>query len=172
MLKTAEHPPIRRFRGRIALVASRYNPEFVDGLLEAATAVLTAAGAQIEVARVPGAFEIPVAVSALLEREFNEPEAILCLGLIWQGETNHAQQIGGAVTQALMELSWTTGVPIIHEVITVTTEAQAKARCLDPSTNRGKEAALTALDVLETLKTIRAEPEPEPARPDIRRPRR
>lgn len=154
-----------RFNGHIAIVASRYNREYVDGLLTAATQVLTAAGARLEVVRVPGAFEIPVAVSALLEREFNEPDAIICLGLIWQGETNHAAQIGGAVTQALMELSWTTGVPIIHEVITVTTEAQAKARCLDLSGNRGTEAGQTALEIVQTLEEIREEPEPPPARP-------
>lgn len=168
MLKKTDRLATQRFQGRIAIIASRYNHEYVDGLVAAATEVLKPSGAILEVFRVPGAFEIPVTASALLERDDCEPDAIICLGLIWQGETNHAQQIGQAVTQALMELSWTTGVPIIHEVITVTTEAQAKARCLDKATNRGTEAAQTALTMVETLQSIReeaenrSEPPPEP----------
>lgn len=168
MLKTAERLPVRRFKGRIAIVASRYNLEHVDGLLRGASEVLVEAGARVEVVRVPGAFEIPVAVSALLEREVEEPEAIVCLGLIWKGETNHAEHIGGAVTQALMELSWTTGVPVIHEVITVSTEDQARVRCLEPGTNRGTEAAHTALDILRTLEEVRSPCTP-PENPKPRR---
>lgn len=170
MLKKSDRLATQRFQGRIAIIASRYNHEYVDGLVAAATEVLKPSGAILEVFRVPGAFEIPVTASALLERDDCEPDAIICLGLIWQGETNHAQQIGQAVTQALMELSWTTGVPIIHEVITVTTEAQAKARCLDKATNRGTEAAQTALAMVETLQSIReeaenlSEPPPEPTK--------
>ncbi len=89
---------------------------------------------------VPGAFEIPVAVATVARRFERRPDAVICLGLIWQGETTHAQHIGEAVTGALMRLAVETGVPVIHEVLTTATAEQARARCLTPETNRGTEA--------------------------------
>lgn len=155
MLK-ASHPkdPLRT-DGRFAIVCSRYNSEYTEPMLAAARAVLEAAGASaVEVIRVPGAFEIPVAASAVARRARPRVRAILCLGVIWQGETSHADQIGGAVTRALMEIGLATGIPCIHEVLTVQDRKQAKARCIDPATNRGVEAAHAALEIAETLAGI------------------
>ena len=132
---------------RIAIVASRYNEVHVDGMLNAARQHLVQAGASIEEVRVPGAFEIPVAVACLLRRSANKPHAVLCLGVIWVGETLHAQHIGEAVTSALMGLQVGAAIPCIHEVLTVSSDEQARARCLDPKTNRGLEAAATALEM-------------------------
>jgi len=132
---------------RIAVVASRYNEVHVEGMLSAARQHLAQAGASVEEVRVPGAFEIPVAVACLLRRSGTKPDAVLCLGVIWVGETLHAQHIGEAVTSALMGLQVAAGVPCIHEVLTVSSEEQARARCLDPKTNRGLEAAATALEM-------------------------
>ena len=132
---------------RIAIVASRYNELYVDGMLAAARGYLVHSGASVEEVRVPGAFEIPVAVSCLLKRIEGRPDAILCLGVIWVGETSHAQHIGEAVTSALMALQIETAAPCIHEVLSVRSEEQAKARCLEPKTNRGLEAAATALEM-------------------------
>jgi 6,7-dimethyl-8-ribityllumazine synthase len=108
----------------------------------------------VEVVRVPGAFETPVAAAALARRKTERPDAVIILGLIWKGETTHADQIGGAVTDALMRLSIETGIPMVHEVITVATAEQARARCLDPKTNRGVEAARTALSIAATLRKL------------------
>ena len=142
--------------GRFALVAARYNSRYVEGMLRAAKAELLAAGsAVIEVIRVPGAFEIPVAAAALARRAEQRPEAILCLGVIWQGETTHAQHIGEAVTTALMQLAVETGVPVVHEVLTLAQPQQAKVRCLDPKTNRGTEAARTALEMARLLRQLK-----------------
>lgn len=155
MLK-ASHPkdPLRT-DGRFAIVCSRYNAEYTEPMLAAAREVLEAAGAAaVEVVHVPGAFEIPVAAAALARRERPRVLAILCLGVLWQGETTHAEQIGGAVTRALMEIGLETGVPCIHEVLTVRTRTQAKARCIDPATNRGVEAAHAALEIAEALAGI------------------
>ncbi len=139
----------------IAIVCSRYNSRYTDGLLRGARRVLKSAGAaKITVVRVPGSFEIPIAASALARR-VSPPDAVICLGVIWQGETTHADHIGKAVTDGLMRISLDTGVPCIHEVITVKTEEQARARCLDPETNRGSEAAHTALEMANLLKTQR-----------------
>lgn len=140
---------------KVAIVASRYNELYVNGMLNAARQVLIDSGAQVEEVRVPGAFEIPVAVSCLLQRRDDCPHAVLCLGLIWTGETSHAQHIGEAVTTALMHLQVQFEVPCIHEVLTVRSEEQARARCLDAKTNRGLEAATTALEMGVLLKRLR-----------------
>lgn len=139
---------------RVALVASRYNERFVNGMLTAARGHLEDAGAIVEEVRVPGAFEIPVTAACLARRSANRPDAIVCLGVIWQGETDHAQHIGGAVTAALMTLQIETGVPCVHEVLTVRTEEQARVRCLEPKTNRGLEAASTALEMGRVLRGL------------------
>ena len=134
--------------GRFVIVASRYNAKHVDGMVRAAKA-------EVEVVRVPGAFEIPVAAAVVARRTVDRPRAVVCLGLLWQGETTHAQHIGEAVTDALMHIAVETGVPMIHEVLTVATVAQADARCLAPGTNRGIEAARTALDMAGLLAGLR-----------------
>ena len=101
----------------------------------------------VELIRVPGAFEIPVAVARLTKREPKRPEAVLCLGVILRGKTKHADHIGHSVTQSLAQIAITSGIPVIHEVLLLETKAQAKARCLSSKTNRGTEGAHTALEM-------------------------
>ena len=139
---------------RIAIVASRYNARFVDGLLRAAKATLEKAGAEARVVRVPGAFEIPVVV-AELARSSKPPAAIVCLGVILRGATHHAQTICDAITQSLARIAATSGVPVIHEVLMVESEQQARERCLDPKHNRGVEAAQTALEMVRVMAQLR-----------------
>ena len=147
--------PIAEARGaRVAIVASEYNRPYVDGMLEAATRHLEEAGAVLEVVRVPGAFEIPVAAAALARRGEGSPHAIVCLGVIWQGETQHADHVGAAVTQALMDIQVRSGIPCVHEVLTVRSEEQARARCLDAGTNRGVEAANTAVAMARLIQRL------------------
>ncbi len=158
MLKSTRRKTPPHSGGRFAIVCSQYNPEYTQPMCQAAEAVLAAAGARIEVIHVPGAFEIPVAAAALLARRSARPDAVLCLGLILQGETNHADHIGEAVTRALMDLSIRTGIPCIHEVLTVQTREQAEKRCVAEDTNRGAEAAHTGLRLANTLKSLRRGP--------------
>lgn len=140
---------------RFTLVAAQYNARFVDGLVEAALATLRQAETpDPEVLRVPGSWEIPVVAAAVARRERGRPDAVLCFGVIWQGETWHAQHIGDAVSDALMALAVESGIPVIHQVLTIATEEQAVARCLDPKTNRGVEAARTALAMAQLMRTI------------------
>lgn len=139
--------------GSFAIVASRYNARYVDSMLNAAAHELKRAGAKVQVVRVPGAYEIPV-VAAKLSTLSPKPSAIICLGVILRGETTHAQHIGEAVSQALMQIQITHGVPVIHEVLLLENKQQADARCLDPKHNRGVEAAQTALEMARVMAQI------------------
>ena len=137
----------RKFDARnaeFAIVASKYNGRYVDAMLRAAQAELKRARAKVRVVRVPGAYEVPV-VAARLARKSPAPAAIICLGVILRGQTVHAAHIGDAVSRALMEIQLKQEVPVIHEVLLLEHEEQARARCLGAKHNRGTEAAQTAL---------------------------
>src|SRR5215470_6737965 len=144
MLKALKRISYRANRASFAIIASQYNARYVDAMLRAAIAELKKARAKsIQVIRVPGAYEIPV-VAARLARE-GSVSAIVCLGVILRGETTHAAHIGEAVSQALMQIQVKYEVPVIHEVLLLENEAQARVRCLRRKHNRGTEAAQTAL---------------------------
>ena len=132
---------VRSFQPRFALVVSEYNREYCDALLASARAVLKKH--EIKVVRVPGAFEIPLQVQRLACTK--RYAAVIALGVVWQGRTQHAQEVIRAVTDALMRISLETDVPVLHEVIGVKNEAEARARCMGTKLNRGREAAEAAL---------------------------
>jgi 6,7-dimethyl-8-ribityllumazine synthase len=141
--------------GRFAIVASRYNARYVDAMLREAKKILLQSGAaEVKILRVPGAYEIPVVASKLARLMAPGFDAIICLGVILRGETTHAQHIGEAVTLGLTQIQLATGVPIIHEVLLLENEEQAKARCLGKGHNRGAEAAQTALEMAKVLREI------------------
>ena len=140
---------------RIAIVASVYNAEYVDSMIDAALETLAGSGVNdVELIRVPGAFEIPVVAAKLAQRKRLRPEAVLCLGVILRGKTTHAEHIGQSVTQSLAQIATDTTVPMIHEVLLLENKAQAKERCLSPKTNRGFEAAHTALIMAGLIREI------------------
>ena len=152
MLKKAAKTKAKGAGGRrIAIVASRYNAKYVNAMLRAAKAELAKAKAIVEVVRVPGAFEIPAVVSGLSMRLAKPVDAIVCLGVILRGETTHAEHIGQAVTDALMQLQVDHTLPVIHEVLLLENVDQAKKRCLDSSHNRGVEAAQTAVEMTRVM---------------------
>ena len=139
---------------RFSIVASQYNAEFVDGLVKFASEELLVVAplADIYVVRVPGSFEIPIAVqSVALHRK---PDAILAFGLIFDGETLHASLIATAVTQALLDISLHSSIPVLHQVLVAQNEDQARTRCLLPELNRGTEAARAAIRIIQSLRQI------------------
>lgn len=139
---------------RIAVVASEYNRRHVDGMVDAAVGVLREAGVEVEVYRVPGAFEIPVVAETLAGESRRRWSAVICLGLVLRGETAHADLVGAAVTRALMEIGLRHRIPVIHEVLLVASKAQADVRCLDPQHNRGAEAAQSALSMVRLMRRL------------------
>lgn len=152
MLKKVVSGTKRRTGGRFAIIASRYNGRYVNALVRAAERTLKGAGGEVEVIRVPGAFEIPAVAARLAPGGF---EALLCLGVILRGATTHAQHIGEAVTNALVLLQVKHQLPVIHEVLLLENELQARERCLDPKHNRGIEAAQTALEMAAVMRRLR-----------------
>lgn len=151
--------------GNFLIVASKYNGRYVDAMLRAASAELKRARATVRVVRVPGAFEIPVAASQLA-RKHSSPYAaqdpqypaplsgIICLGVILRGQTVHAEHIGREISRGLMDLQLRFEIPVIHEVLLLENKDQARERCLGTKFNRGREAALTALQMARVMKDL------------------
>jgi 6,7-dimethyl-8-ribityllumazine synthase len=126
----------------------------VDAMLRAATAELKRGGAKVRVARVPGAFEIPAVAAKLAVERPDNLAGIICLGVIFQGQTSHAQHIGWGVTHALAQIQVQHQLPVIHGVFIFEKEEHAKVRCLGRKHNRGREAALTALEMAQVMENL------------------
>jgi 6,7-dimethyl-8-ribityllumazine synthase len=140
--------------GSFVIVASRYNALYVDAMVRAAKAELEHAGASIRIVRVPGAFEIPATAAKLAQSRTRRYSAILCLGVVFQGETSHAQHIGWGVTHALAQIQVQHRIPVVHAVFVFEKEKHARVRCLGLKHNRGTEAAQTALEMARVMKSL------------------
>lgn len=142
-------------RRGFVLVASQFNAEYVEGLVTHCTDELRtlSPASHIHLHRVPGAFEIPLVVREVALRK--EADAIVALGVILQGETTHAQLLGQVVTNALQQISLEYGVPVIHAVLSLKDEKQARQRCLEDEINRGTEAARTAFEMVNLVAELR-----------------
>ena len=141
--------------GRITIVAARYNEKYTDALLQNCLDELaeTAPDVEVEVVRVPGAFEVPMMVKRAIEQPVSgeTPDAVIAFGVILRGSTAHADLIGTAITNQLMSQACESLVPVIHEVLLLNNEEQAFARCIASALNRGREAARAAIAMLNVL---------------------
>jgi len=144
-------------RRTFAIVASQYNAEYVNGLVDHARRELEAIASSfhITVYEVPGAFEIPIVVQEIAAREL--ADAVIALGVIIEGATQHAALVGQAVTEALMRVALAHRVPVIHEVLLLKNEEQARERCLGEEINRGTEAARAAARMTQIMGDLRSE---------------
>lgn len=128
---------------RIAIVAACFNQSLVDGLIRSALATLEAAGAPTPtVARVPGSAELPYAAGQLAAS--GDYDAVISLGVVIAGSTDHHAVIGQSTAIALQEVGLRTGVPAINGIIVAGTRDQAEERTTGPI-NRGKEFAEAAV---------------------------
>jgi 6,7-dimethyl-8-ribityllumazine synthase len=152
-------PPRRRLIGgkhTFTIVASQFNAEYVQGLIDHVTNELRklSPNAVVDLYQVPGAFEIPVVVRELAAQK--KTDAIIAIGVILKGKTNHAENLSRSVTDALQQIAVKSGVPIVNVVLSFSNEAQARERCLEDEINRGTEAARAAVQITNVLSDLRA----------------
>jgi len=143
---------------RFAIVASEYNPEFVQALINNTCKELYQidANSVIELFNAPGSFEVPVVAEMVASNlKF---DVIIALGLIMQGRTKHAELIGQSVSHALQQIALKHAVPVIHEVLLVADKDEARERCIGRELNRGIEAARAAFAMMRVKEKFKTKP--------------
>lgn len=159
---------------RFGIVAARFNAEITDAMLDGAVQVLQDAGvpaSSIDVVRVPGAYELPIACRAFVRSE--RFDAVIALGCVIRGETPHFDFVAGEAARGCMQLGLESGVPVVFGVLTTDTLAQARHRSapdlrsgsdggtegseekITPRSNKGAESAQVALEMTALLEQIR-----------------
>ena len=138
------------------IVASQFNQVYVQGLVDHFTVELRglAPAATLALHQVPGAFEIPVVVRELASQK--RGDAIIAVGVILKGETDHAEHLARSVTDALQRIAVAHGVPVINVVLSFDNETQACERCLENEINRGTEAARAAIEITNVMAKLRS----------------
>lgn len=135
---------------KIAIVASKFNENIVERLLEGAKKALDENNiSTYEVFRVPGAFEIPVMCKHLIEN--GQYDALIALGAVIKGATDHYEHVCRTCSDGIAKLSLKTGVPIIFEVLMCHTIKQALERSSGKMGNRGYDAGLCAIEMVEMI---------------------
>ncbi|TNC82281.1 MAG: 6,7-dimethyl-8-ribityllumazine synthase [Oleiphilus sp.] len=143
----------RDVSGKFAMVVGRFNSFVVESLLEGAVDALVRQGipkSDIEIYRVPGAFEIPLAVKRVAASK--KYDAIVALGAVIRGGTPHFEYVAGECTKGLGVVSLEYGLPVAFGVLTVDTIEQAIERSGTKAGNKGAEAAMSALEMLQLFK--------------------
>jgi len=141
--------------GRFALVASRFNQLIVDKLIEGAEDAFTRHGVSdemLDLVWVPGAFELPLVAQRLAES--GKYAAVVCLGCVIQGETDHYDYVCGQTASGIARASQETGVPVIFGVLTCDTLEQAMNRSGGKAGNKGSDSALAALEMASVLEQL------------------
>jgi 6,7-dimethyl-8-ribityllumazine synthase len=142
---------------RFAIVVSRFNEFITERLLDGAMNALRRNGAdlnQVDTYRVPGAWEMPV-VAAELARQ-KRHDAVICLGAVIRGDTPHFDYVAGNAASGLANVATETGVPIAFGVLTTNTLEQAIDRAGAKSGNKGFDAAMTAIEMANLMRTLRS----------------
>ncbi|MBQ0721676.1 MAG: 6,7-dimethyl-8-ribityllumazine synthase [Cycloclasticus sp.] len=143
---------------RFCLLVSRFNSFIVEQLQAGAIDTLVRHGAtlpNIEIVKVPGAFEMPLAAQRLAAK--NKYDAIIALGAVIRGGTPHFEYVSGEVTKGLASVSLQANLPIAFGVLTVDSIEQAIERAGTKAGNKGAEAALSAIEMVDLFKVIDAE---------------
>jgi 6,7-dimethyl-8-ribityllumazine synthase len=143
---------------RFALVSSRWNDFLTARLVEGALDALERLGADegaVEHFRVPGSFEIPLA--ALKAAQSGRFDAIVCLGTVIRGQTPHFEYVAGEVTKGVAHVGLQTGVPVLYGIVTADTLEQAIDRAGVKAGNKGFEAAMSAVEMVNLLKAVNRE---------------
>jgi 6,7-dimethyl-8-ribityllumazine synthase len=140
---------------RIALLVSRFNSFIVESLLSGAVDTLKRHGAEereLQIVRVPGAYEMPIAAKRLAASQ--RYDAIIALGAVIRGGTPHFEYVAGECTKGLSQVSLQHDIPIAFGVLTVDSIEQAIERAGTKAGNKGAEAALSAIEMINVLREI------------------
>ena len=143
---------------RFALVSSRWNDFLTARLVEGALDALARLGADegaVEHFRVPGSFEIPLA--ALKAAQSGRFDAVVCLGTVIRGQTPHFEYVAGEVTKGVAHVGLQTGVPVLYGIVTADTLEQAIDRAGVKAGNKGFEAAMSAVEMVNLFKEVNPE---------------
>lgn len=140
---------------RFALVSSRWNDFLTGRLVEGALDALERLGADegsVEHFRVPGSFEIPLVAQKVAES--GRFDAVVCLGTVIRGQTPHFEYVAGEVTKGVAHVALQTGVPVLYGIVTADTLEQAIDRAGVKAGNKGFEAAMSAVEMVNLLKAV------------------
>ena len=140
---------------RFAIIASRWNPRITDALVAGARQAFADHGvaeAAVDVVRVPGAWEIPLAARRLAERGAHG--AIVALGCVVRGDTRHFEQVADGCSEGLMRVSLDFGVPVANGVLAVDVHEDAERRAGGSHGNKGEECALVAIEMADLLEKL------------------
>lgn len=141
---------------RLGIVAARFNETVVKGLVAGAVDVARRAGVAddaLELAWVPGAFEIPVVASAMAAS--GRVDAVICIGAVIRGDTPHFDYVAGGAANGVAKVGLETGVPVLFGVLTTDTAEQAEARAGGKAGNKGADVALAAIETVQVLRAVR-----------------
>jgi 6,7-dimethyl-8-ribityllumazine synthase len=139
---------------KIGIVVAEWNKDITSALLKGAEDLLTKAGIEwVSVKWVPGSFELPLAAQYMME--FAAADAVICIGCLVKGDTPHFHYISEAVTNSISSLGLQYGKPVVFGVLTVDTIQQAQDRAGGHLGNKGEEAAIVALQMLQLKEDIK-----------------
>lgn len=134
---------------KYGIVVAQWNGDITEALLNGALSIFSSIGVEktnIKVYKVPGSFELPLAARWLLDTEYLD--AVLCLGCIIKGQTQHDEFIAHSISKGIMDLNLSYARPVILGILTVNNLSQALDRAGGPFGNKGEEAALAAIEML------------------------
>ncbi len=140
---------------KIGIVVSRFNHFITEKLLQGALEAVTSHGGEeqdITVVHVPGAFEIPLVVARMAA--YGKYDALVCLGAVIRGDTPHFEYVSDAVTRGIGKTMWEYRIPIGFGILTTNNVQQAMERAGAKDANKGYEAALTAIEMVDILRQI------------------
>jgi 6,7-dimethyl-8-ribityllumazine synthase len=141
---------------KFVVVCARFNHAITDKLLTGALDALKRSGApesDIEIVKVPGAWELTTAAKALAQSK--KPDAIIALGAVIRGDTPHFEYVAGQAASGLMAVQLETGIPVAFGVLTTNTIEQAADRAGGKDGNKGYDAALTAIEMANLIRRLR-----------------
>lgn len=140
---------------KVGIVAARFNEVVVSKLIDGAVDGLSRHGVdmdKVDLAWVPGAFEVPLVAKKMAES--GKYDAVICLGAVIRGETDHYEHVATEVTKGIAQVSLSSGIPVLYGILTTDTVEQALNRAGLKAGNKGFECAMDALELVSLFKRI------------------